>query len=108
MSTPYNIDTMLSLLIKQDRAGLVEIIKESKIFDDLLEGYVCETDLRDTEQKLKEVKQNLEFIESLSRSLHEAICEGRKDDAICLLSQMFDEHFNDSATYAKLFPGRVK
>lgn len=103
-----NIREMLDFLIRTDKITTIDVIKDSDIFPDLLENYVYEGDLRDTEKELKEVEQNLEFMESLSRPLYEAICEGRKDDAIHLLREMFEQHFNDSATYAKLFPGRVK
>lgn len=103
-----NIREMLDFLIGTDKITTIDTIKDSAIFADLLENYVYEGDLRDTESKLKQVEQNLEFIEDLSHSLHEAICEGRKDDAIRLLSEMFNKHFNDSATYSKIFPGRVK
>lgn len=103
-----NIREMLDFLIRTDKITTIDVIKDSDIFPDLLENYVYEGDLRDTEKELKEVEQNLEFMESLSRPLYEAICEDRKDDAIHLLSEMFEQHFNDSAIYAKLFPGRVK
>ncbi len=103
-----NIRKMLELLIRTDKTTIIDAIKDSNIFPDLLEGYVFEEELDSCNSVLKESEQNLEFIKSLSRPLYEAICEGRKDDAIHLLREMFEQHFNDSATYAKLFPGRVK
>lgn len=103
-----DIDSMLSLLIKQDREGLVEKIKESALFDDLLIDYAPLNELQDAEAELTKHENLNKFLLTLSRPLHEAICEGRKDDAIYLLRQMFNQHFNDAETYARLFPGRVK
>ena len=103
-----DIDAMLGVLIKQDRDGLIEKIKESALFDDLLEDYAPVDELQDAEEELTKHENHNIFMLTLSRPLHEAICEGRKDDAIHLLREMFNQHFNDAETYARLFPGRVK
>ena len=117
-----DIDLMLGLLVKQDRENLITAIQELALFDDLIEEYTHNDDVRSIEAERDEALDELQNAKAerdeelerhehnltLSHPLHEAICEGRKDDAIYLLREMFDQHFNDADTYARLFPGRVK
>jgi len=39
--------------------------------------------------------------------LHEAICEGRRDDAIDILNEVTGDNFRNVATQRNLFPDRV-
>lgn len=95
-------------LIRVDKEEFIRQVRWCSAFDEITEDYTHNDDIRFIEVERDEALERDEYNLILSHPLHEAICEGRKDDAIHLLREMFDQHFNDADTYARLFPGRVK
>lgn len=54
----------------------------------------------DLAAKIKDISADAE-------RLHEAICEGRRDDAIDILNEITGDNFRNVATQRNLFPDRV-
>lgn len=102
------IEEIQDWLDNQDMQKLVNVIRYSKLHDLLLEDYMPEDDLKESQNEVKSLEDEIAFMRSFARNLHEAICENRQDDAICILRDMFDDHFPDAKTYANMFAGRVK
>jgi hypothetical protein len=107
----------LAALIEEDKLEFLTALKEHKIWDDVREAavddavdrgdVVTKADHDDEIGKLEsEIEQMPDFHVDADR-LHDAICEGRRQDAIDILNDITGGQLRSVREQRNLFPGRV-
>jgi hypothetical protein len=107
----------LAALIEEDKLEFLTALKEHKIWDDVREAavddavdrgdVVTKADHDDEIGKFEsETEQMPDFHVDADR-LHDAICEGRRQDAIDILNDITGGQLRSVREQRNLFPGRV-
>lgn len=114
-------ERLVAILDKLDAADVIDLIDscrhaskvaKSYVDDAISEGDVVDKeDYDDAESKIAVLENDLrvakQFIDGEADRLHEMICEGRRDDAIALLSEITGLRFRSVREWRNLFPERV-
>lgn len=108
------------LLNLADEIGIHEtlsVLREWRLWDDLLEAVaddvidanrlVIQDDYDDLERSYLELERKIKLDAADHARLHEAICEGRRQDAIDILNEISDDQFRSVREQHNLFPDRV-
>lgn len=114
-------DRLAKIIDAEGEADIITALQAhkiwSKITNDAVEGALSDGEVvskehfaeetSDLNSRIEELEGTLIIAERDAADLHDAICEGRRQDAIDILNEVTGDNYRSVREQANLFPGRV-